>query len=170
MIRIYLIVFPVIVPRLRGAPRILASLLAAYAIAEVIFAAYYLYLVRQVRSRPVGGTVTDDSRDDMVHQILAMDLSSSRTGSNSARRIDTDHVVTMADLGSDLTLAEGNAGGDGTSEKSEIPASLSASSHRATQRLAEKVDKRTPQADEAAVEFRERLRTWSVSSEWWGDN
>jgi hypothetical protein len=159
MIRTYLIVFPVIVPRLRGAARIAACSFAAYALLEVIFAAYYLYLIRQVQSRPVGGTVTDDSRDNMVHQILAMDLSSSRTGGNSARKIDTDHTITMADSESQSTLVE-DGEGDGMNENSEMLASLSMSNNRATQRSAQKVKTRIWAAEAAAVEFRERLRTW----------
>lgn len=157
-------VFPIIVPRLRGAARIAACFFTAYAIAEVIFAAYYLFLVQQVQSQPVGAKKPDDSRDAMIHQILAMDLSSSRTGCISTTGIDGDHAITTADLESDLTLAEGNAGGDGIREKSENPASLSASSQRATEWVADKFDQRTSRGNEAAVEFRERLRTWSVSS------
>jgi hypothetical protein len=159
-IRIYLIIFPVIVPRLRGAARIIACLLAFYALVEVIFAGYYAYLVRQVQSRPVGAKVPDDSRDAMVHRILAMDLSSSRTGNTPARRIDRNHTFTMTDLGSDTTLAEEVGRADGMSEKSEKTTSLSASSQRATGKMAEKTDQGAPLRNESAVEFRERLRTW----------
>jgi hypothetical protein len=112
-IRIYLIIFPVIIPHLRGADRIIACLLAFYALVEVIFAGYYAYLVRQVQSRPVGAKVPDDSRDAMVHRILGMDLSSSRTGNTPARGIDRNHTFTMTDLGSDTTLAEEVGRGNG---------------------------------------------------------
>jgi hypothetical protein len=155
-IRIYLIIFPVIVPRLRGAARIIACLLAFYALVEVIFAGYYAYLVRQVQSRPVGAKVPDDSRDAMVHRILGMDLSSSRTGNTPARGIDRNHTFTMTDLGSDTTLAEEVGRADGMGEKSEKITSLSVSSQRATG----KTEQRAPLSNESAVEFRERLRTW----------
>jgi hypothetical protein len=155
-IRIYLIIFPVIVPRLRGAARIIACLLAFYALVEVIFAGYYAYLVRQVQSRPVGAKVPDDSRDAMVHRILGMDLSSSRTGNTPARGIDRNHTFTMTDLGSDTTLAEEVGRADGMGEKSEKTTSLSVSSQRATG----KTEQRAPLSNESAVEFRERLRTW----------
>jgi hypothetical protein len=158
--RIYLIVFPVIVPRLRGANRIIACLLASYALAEVIFAAYYLYLAREVQSRPVGAKVPDDSRDAMVHRILAMDLSSSRTGNDPARAINRDHTFTMTDLGSDSTLAEVYGRGDEMKEKSGKSAPLSASSQRATGKMVEQTDQGAPLGNESAVEFRERLRTW----------
>ena len=159
MVRIYLIVFPVIVPRLRGATRIAVSCLAAYAIAEVIFAAYYLYLVRQVRSRPVEAKVLDDSRDAMVHQILATDLSSSRSSSDSARGLNRHLPITMFDLGSDSTLAESDGRGAGMSEKSGDPTSITASNPPAIEVLAEKVSQSVPPTA-SAVEFRERLRTW----------
>lgn len=160
MIRIYLIVFPVIVPPLRGANRIIACLLAFFALAEVIFAAYYLHLAREVQSRPVDAKVPDDSRDAMVHQILAMDLSSSRTGNTPARGIDENHTFTMTDLGSDTTLAEEVGRADGISEKSEKTTLVSVSSQRATGKMAEKTDQGIPRPDASAVEFRERLRTW----------
>jgi hypothetical protein len=159
-IRIYLIIFPVIIPRLRGANRIIACLLAFYALVEVIFAGYYAYLVRQVQSRPVGAKVPDDSRDAMVHRILGMDLSSSRTGNTPAREIDRNHTFTMTDLESDTTLAEEVGRADGISEKSEKTTSLSASSQRATGKMAEKIDQGAPLGNESAIEFRERLRTW----------
>jgi hypothetical protein len=96
------------------------SLLACiYALAEVIFAGYYAYLVRQVQLRPVGAKVPDDSRDAMVHRILALDISSSRTGNTPARGIDRNHTFAMTDLGSDTTLAEEVGRADGMSEKSE---------------------------------------------------
>jgi len=159
MIRIYLIVFPVIIPRLNGAARIVACSFAVYALAEVVFAGYYLYLVREIQSRPVGAKVPDDSRDAMVHKILAMDLSS-RTGNISARGIDKDNIVMMADLKSDLTLAENVGRGDGMNGKSGNPAYLSAGSQTASTRMAEKIDQGPPVTGASAVEFRERLRTW----------
>jgi len=159
MIRIYLIIFPVIVPRLRGASRIVACAAAAYAIAEVIFAAYYLYLVREVQSRPVEAKVPDDSRDGMVHQILAIDGSSLRISSNSESRSDRGLAAVLAGLGSDSTLAEGYEEGDGMVEKSEDPTFLSTCNQRSTGVLAEKVSQSVPPTA-SAVEFRERLRTW----------
>jgi hypothetical protein len=159
-IRIYLIIFPVIVPRLRGANRIIACLLAFYALAEVIFAGYYAYLVRQVQSRPVGAKVPDGSRDAMVQRILAMDLSSPRTGKNGARGIEKDYTITMADSESGSTLADGYGGREGMSEKSGNTTSFSATSQRATGKMAEKTDQGAPLRNESAVEFRERLRTW----------
>ena len=159
MYRIYLIVFPVIVPRLRGASRIVACSFAAYAISEVIFAAYYLYLVRQVRSRPVGAKVLDDSRDAVVHQILAIDASASGTLSKSIRGIDRDLAVTMNGLGSNSALAEGYEEGDGVLEKSGDPTSMSASDRPAIEVLAEKLSQSVP-PNVSVVEFRERLRTW----------
>ena len=159
MIRIYLTISPVIVPRLCGASRIVAYAFAAYAIAEVIFAAYYLYLIRQVQSKPAEAKVPDGSRDAMVHQILAMDLSSSRSSSDSVRGLDRDLPITMVDLESDSTLAESDGRGDGMSEKSGDPTSITASSQPAIEVLAEKVSQSVPPTA-SAVEFRERLRTW----------
>ena len=135
-------------------------MLAIYALAEVIFAGYYTYLVRQIQSRPVGAKVPDDSRDAMVHRILALDLSSSGTGNTPARGIDGNHTFTMTDLGSDTTLAEEVGRADGMGEKSEKTTSLSASSQRATGKMAEKTAQGALLRNESAVEFRERLRTW----------
>jgi hypothetical protein len=163
MNRIYLIVFPVIVPRLRGANRIIACLLASYALAEVIFAGYYAYLVWQVQSRPVGAKVPDDSRDALVHQILAMDLSSSRTGRTSNSKVDGDHTVMRTQLESDSTLAEVYGRADELNEESGKSTSLSASDHAATQGLTRKASQGALLMDGSAVEYRERLRTWSVS-------
>lgn len=66
----------------------------------------------------------------------------------------------MTDLGSDTTLAEEVGKADGISEKSEKTTSLSASSQRATGKMAEKTDQGAPLRNESAVDFRERLRTW----------
>jgi len=163
MIRIYLIIFPVIVPRLRGAKRIIACLLAFYALVEVVFAVHYAYLVREVQSRPVGAKLPDDRRDAMVHQILAMDLSSSRTGGTLHSKVDGDHTVMRTELDSDSTLAEVYGRADELNEKSGEPTSLSASDQPATQDLTGKASQGALLTDESAVEFQERLRTWSVS-------
>jgi len=163
MIRIYLIIFPVIVPRLRGAKRIIACLLAFYALAEVIFAVYYACLVREVQSRPVGAKLPDDSRDAMVHQILAMGLSSSHTDGTLDSEVDGDHTIMRTELESDTTLAEVSGRADESNEKSWISTSLSASDQPAPRGLTGKASQGALLTNGSAVEFRERLRTWSVS-------
>lgn len=80
----YLIAFPVVVSRLSGTSRLAASTFAFYALAESVFAVFYLYRARQAQAQPPSMGLPAMGRIALFHTILHLGTSASTGRAESA--------------------------------------------------------------------------------------